>query len=124
MHCHVQLLEIEVTNEVGADIEVDHTLMILNGMCKVGQVGLAEAVMLHGQLFKILVPGDHANQLIDRVPRKQVPRDVQELQLRVLRRVEDVSADVISHFAMVEAEDLKHRKLVAHDCDAFSHEIR
>ena len=67
MHCHVQLLKIRIANEVGADIEVDHALMKLNGMCKVGQIGLAEAIMLHGKLFKSLVSGDHANELVDRV---------------------------------------------------------
>ena len=90
-------------------------------MGKIREVCLAETVVLHGKFLQVLILLNDTHNFPDRIPRQQVPWDVQELQFSVLGWLEYVPTDVIGHLAMVEAQDFQHRELIAHISDALSH---
>ena len=66
-----------------------------------GHIALAEPIMLHGKLLKVLVELHDTHKLWKRLTRQLVPRYIEELELRVVDVGENVPADVISHLTFV-----------------------
>lgn len=121
LDCSEQFAELVVADLVGGEVEVLERLVLLDSLRKLGQICVAQAVVLHGQFFQILVKFEHVNDELHRFTGNLVPANVQELQLSVLHAVEVRLAHGICHFAVIEAQDLHLWVLVDHFNDAFVH---
>ena len=78
LHSLVNDVKLSVVNVVGRNVKVLEAGMAGQRPCELGQVNLAEAVVLHGKLRKVGVVVEHADHLIYCFTRKMIPGDIEE----------------------------------------------